>query len=124
MPGADNASAMACAASSSSIPSTRTSSTMGNFTVPAAVTLTVEWNSGVWNSLMSSKSPGEIGAAIGAEDKLAAPGNPAEFAPAPVQAGGASFAFGVLLLSLPGGMRATPVGSPEVLGVGACPRAA
>src|SRR5579863_419426 len=70
---------------------------------------------------MSSRSPGTIGAGIGSFDRLVAPaGNPAALAPAPLQTSGASFGFGVLLLSLVTGIFATPVGIPCVLGVGAC----
>ena len=35
---------------------------------------------------------------------------------------GASFAFGLLLVSTDCGKRATPVGRPDVLGVGGCAR--
>src|SRR5947209_3512938 len=67
---------------------------------------------------MSRRSPAAMGAARATADPVAAaPGKPAT---APVQTAGVSLGLGADLLSPVGGMRATPVGNPEVLGVGAC----
>src|SRR4051794_11457507 len=68
---------------------------------------------------MSRRSPGTIGAATGADDRVAAPGIPAESAAGTVHTGGASLGFGTALLSRVWGIFATPVGRPDVVGVGA-----
>ena len=72
----------------------------------------------------SSRSPGPIGAAITIPGVAVAPGGtPARLIPCDAfQTAGASFALGRLFFSVDCGMRATPVGRPDVLGVGACAR--
>src|ERR1039458_5888653 len=74
---------------------------------------------------MSRKSPGLMGAGMGAEDCVPADvGTPAVGAtpPASFQIGGASFGLGKLRVSCDCGKLATPEGNPDVFGVGACAR--